>query len=340
MGNLTMAAITEHASQMIEKVSTFNGESGLFLIKTGNQWIVDAKGRPIPQMLFSEFWHEAELCILFADTNQGKSILAVQIADSISKGQPIPGFKMQAQRQPVLIFDFEMGDKQFELRYSDKYENHYLFDENFYRAEVDPDGDIPDGITFEEYLHESIETAIHRTGARILIIDNITYLKNENERAKDALPLMKHLKTLKNKYQLSILALAHTPKRDLTKPITRNDLSGSKMLINFCDSSFAIGESHQDTALKYLKQIKPRNTEIIYHQDNVITCELSKDYNFLGFRFLNFGREMEHLRQISETDRNAIIERAKELNENGYSQRQISHEMGISLGAVNKYLKI
>jgi len=47
------------------------------------------------------------------------------------------------------------------------------------------------------------------TGAKILIIDNLTYLKNETEKAKDALPLMKHLKALKSKYRLSILAIMY-----------------------------------------------------------------------------------------------------------------------------------
>lgn len=97
-----------------------------------------------------------------------------------------------------------------------------------------------------------------------MVIDNLTYLRNETERAKNALPLMKHLKALKNKFDLSILVLAHTPKRDMTKPITRNDLQGSKMLINFCDSSFAIGESSKDKSLRYLKQIKVRNSEFKY----------------------------------------------------------------------------
>lgn len=95
-----------------------------------------------------------------------------------------------------------------------------------------------------------------------MIIDNIIYLKDETEKAKFALPLMKDLQRLKNKYGLSILALAHTPKRDLSKSITRNDLQGSKMLINFCDSSFSIGESSTDKNIRYLKQIKARNTEI------------------------------------------------------------------------------
>ena len=64
---------------------------GMLTIKTANEWIEEAKFKPIPKMLFGDFWFEYELCILFADTNLGKSILAVQIANSISKGEPIEG---------------------------------------------------------------------------------------------------------------------------------------------------------------------------------------------------------------------------------------------------------
>ena len=46
------------------------------------------------------------------------------------------------------------------------------------------------------------------------------------------------------------------------------------------------------------------------------------------------------LKQVTEKDRESTIEQAKELSQKGYSQRQISNELGISLGAVNKYLKI
>lgn len=58
--------------------SSGNGkEKGLFVVKTANQWIEDSKGKQIPRMLFDKFWFEGELCFLFADTNLGKSILAV-----------------------------------------------------------------------------------------------------------------------------------------------------------------------------------------------------------------------------------------------------------------------
>ena len=113
---------------------------------------------------------------------------------------------------------------------------------------------------------------------------------------------MKELKYFKNKYNLSLLILAHTPKRDLSKPITRKDLQGSKMLINFCDSSFALGESSADKGVPYIKMIKARNTEIIYDSENVCVCNINKPSNFLQFEFLNFGSEIQHLKVVSEKE--------------------------------------
>lgn len=286
-----------------------------FKVHTANYWIEQARNRPIPKMLFSEFWHEGEVCILFADTNLGKSILAVQIADSISRGKAINGFKFEASSQIVLYFDFELTDKQFQNRYSIEYENPYQFNDNLLRVEINPNSDIPENRTFEDILNSSIEKAIIETGAKVLIIDNLTYLRSETEKAKDALPLMKQLKSLKNKYNLSLLILAHTPKRDLTKPITRNDLQGSKMLINFCDSCFSIGESFTDKSIRYLKMIKARNTEIIYDAENICECQICKPDNFLHFQFLNYSSEPQHLKTISEKEKVEIENQIMEIME-------------------------
>jgi RecA-family ATPase len=331
--------IKTEAEQLLKQGNEAKESKGLFTVKTASRWIEQAKTRPIPQMLFGEFWFEGELCILFADTNLGKSILAVQIGNSISRGEQIRGFKLETPKQPILYFDFELSDKQFENRYSKKFEQHYNFDNNFIRVEINPDATIPEAQTFEDYLNHSLERSITETGAKVLIIDNLTYLKNETEKAKDALPLMKHLKALKNKYGLSILALAHTPKRDLSKPITRNDLQGSKMLINFCDSSFSIGESHSDKNLRYLKQIKQRNTEQIYDAENVCVCQIDKPLNFLLFEFVNFGKEWEHLKQHTEKDKEYLNEKVSELKQQGRSLREIGSELGISHMKVSRILK-
>lgn len=330
--NIGVEDIKNEAEQLIGQSNEASESKGLFSVRTANRWIEQAKARPIPQMLFGEFWFEGELCILFADTNLGKSILAVQMGNSISEGEPIKAFKLQARKQRILYFDFELSDKQFEARYSINFEQHYTFDINFFRAELNPEkSDYKEhGFeTFEQFLYNSLELSIIETEAKILIIDNITYLKDETEKAKFALPLMKDLQRLKKKYGLSILALAHTPKRDLSKPITRNDLQGSKMLINFCDSSFSIGESSTDKNIRYLKQIKARNTEIIFDTENVCVCQITKPYNFLQFEFLNFGTEREHLKQQSENEKTEIENSVKNL---------LEAEPGISAYAIAKRL--
>ena len=61
-----------------------------------------------PKPLFDPFWYEGEIGCLFADSNVGKSILAMQIAADIAK------------EQRVLYFDFELSEKQFQLRYTDE----------------------------------------------------------------------------------------------------------------------------------------------------------------------------------------------------------------------------
>lgn len=314
-------------------------------VKTGNEWLELAKTSPIPEMLFSEFWHEGELCVLFSDSNLGKSILSVQIADSISKGQPIPGFKLEAKRQPVLYFDFELNPKQFEARYSVKnealktFEHHYSFDDNFRRGTINTDAALPNGCDPEEHLIRCIEKCIMATRAKVLIIDNITYLKTEMEQSKNALPLIHQLKALKSKYGLSILALAHTPKRDLSRPISQNDMQGSKMIFNFIDSCFAIGQSTAGNNTRYIKQIKARNTAIIYDTENVIVCRLDKHVNFLAFEFVDHGIEREHLKQLTDKDQEGRTREALDLKKQGLSNIQIAKQFGVSEGAIRKWLK-
>jgi len=345
-----LKSITETTNQDLQTEELKQKENvGLFKMKLANEWLNDAKNKPIPKMLFSELWHEGEVCILFSDSNLGKSILAVQIADAITKGRYDIGFKMEADAQTVLYFDFEMSDKQFEKRYSIDYTKHYEFKNNFFRIEIDTDAELPpinpkepDGkkMNYQDFLNQSIENAIQESKAKILIIDNITYLNDQIEAAKDALPLMKALKKLAKKYSLSMLVLAHTPKRDMSSRINQNHLSGSKMLFNFCDACFAIGKNGKEKDLRYIKQIKARNTGYVYGETNVITCEIKKPDNFLMLEFKEFNYETEHLVELTDNDRKKRKENGIELIKQGnLNNTQIANQLGATEGAVRKWKK-
>ena len=271
---------------------------GLFTVKSANQVIMEARNKPVPKFLFGQLWHEGENCILFSDTNTGKSVLAVQIADAISSGRrDTLGLAMDAYAQKVAYFDFELSDVQFRKRYSDVNGNDYQFSPNLL---------------------------------------NITFFGNDLEKGSEALHLMKWLKGLKDKYGLSILILAHTPKRDQSKPYTLNDLAGSRKQSIAADSVFAIGVSAKDPKVRYIKELKQRDEEYRYLADNVIVCEIEKPNNFLQFSFRGYGSERDHL---TATQRDEEVKRAKELKSQGKTQREIVALMGVSLGKVNNLLK-
>ena len=111
------------------------------------------------------------------------------------------------------------------------------------------------------------------------------------------------------------------------------------MLINFCDSSFSIGESQTDKNVRYFKQIKARSTELIYDAENVCICQIHKPFNFLQFEFLSFGNEREHLKQYTDKDKESLHDRVIELNNQGRSLREIGAELGISHMKVSRILK-
>lgn len=309
----------------------------LLIMKSANEWIQEAKKKPTPKMLCGEFWFEGELCILFASTNIGKSILAVQIADSISRGESIGSFKLQAPKQKVLYLDCELTDKQFQRRYTNDDEtNDYPFDDNFKRIEINPN--IITDTDFETAVYQAIERKIIETGARALIIDNLTFLKSGTETARDALPLMKTFKMLKTKHSLSIMALAHTPKRDSTNPLTINDMQGSAMIANFIDSCFAIGKSVTDD-LRYIKQLKQRSCEQVYHADNVVIAEISKPSNFLQFEFMGHGEESKFLKLPSEKDKDELITNVKKLRSEGFTFREIAEKLNITKSTADRLSK-
>lgn len=312
----------------------------LFITRPASTWLSIAGKKPVPKTLFGKFWYEGEICILFADSNLGKSILAVQIGVCINTGEAMQPFGVEAQPQPVLYFDFELSDKQFEARYSDNYERHFAFNPDFYRTEVNAETPVPEGFKdLDEFLVAGLEREIIKTKAKVVIVDNLTYLRSDTEQARDALPLMKQLKNLKNKYGLSMLVLAHTPKRDLSQQITLNDLQGSKMLMNFCDSAFTIGQSSAERDLRYLKQIKQRNTSQVYGYSNICLCRITKPFNFLQYQFAGYGNELDHLKKHGDRMSDEEINAAVQLRTEGLSLREIGKKMGINYQKADRLLK-
>jgi len=326
----------------------------VFTVESGNRWMELGEREPAAKMLFGEFWHQGELCILFADTNVGKTVLAVQIANNIARAKPTGPFACGAKAQKVLYVDFELSTIQFYQRYSHP-KGDYDFPANFFRARFNPENAVTGGAgySYDDLLIAGLEYKIRQVGATVLVIDNISCLRGGTESAAVALRLMNSLKSLKADCKLSILVLAHTPKRrNPARPLAADDLHGSKLLINFADSAFAIGKSTTDAGLCYIKQIKQRNTKQLYGEDNVALCRISKaplsakkPGNFLHFDFEGYDAERPHIRipekhgyNRSYVDRQLLAAQVAALAAEGLSQQQIALQLNIAKGTVNKLL--
>ncbi len=295
------------------------------MVRQANDVLFYAAQRPDPVSLYKNIWHENELCCLFASTNLGKSILAVQIGVEIAR----------SCKKRVLYFDYELSDKQFQRRYTDEYGQVCRFPDEFFRVERNPTKMRTDADPIFV-----IEMAIVKTMADVVIVDNLTWLCNACENGEDAGSLMQKLCELKVKYDISMLVISHTPKRDPSLSLRETDLAGSARLGNFFDSIFAIGRSSRDEHMRYIKQLKCRNNEIVYGSDNVILCHIERDESgFTLFVEDDEVREEEHLRQSRQRDMQKVEQQIIQLHQEGKGNREIHRQLGISRWKVDKTIK-
>lgn len=194
-----------------------------------------------------------------------------------------------------------------------------------------------------EELFEALKAHIIGSQAKpnppkVIIIDNLTYLMDSVTNAAHSLRIMKELKKLKNTYNLSFILVAHCPKRKKDKPITQDDLGGSKMIMNFCDSAIAIGTSIWNEDTRYVKHIKARCVE---KKAKVDTIELQRE-PYLHFEYVGENDESEHLSlkmklsSLTPDEEADIIELREDYD---MSIREIAKKLGLSKSVVGRFVK-
>jgi hypothetical protein len=328
---------TPHAQANPELLS----DDEFFSDETFDECLEEAEKQPPISPLFDVFWGKGELTFLFGSAGIGKSILAVQILDAIAKGVKVQRFDGPQEPMRVGLFDFELSALQHLRRYSDESGKRHKFSPNFFRFGPKAYAKIPKGMKRQDYILEQIEKKIIKRRLEVVVIDNLTALLKRITESEDALEFMDKLVDIKLRYNISMLVIGHTPKRDLSKPLTEDDMSGSKQLINLCDSAFAIGKSMKESNVRYLKQIKARNAEYKYGSENVVTFRVVKNGCYLCFEHIGFDDEKEHLRERSEAEINELNEKiiALHQSEPNLSYSEIAKRLNTSKAKVGRVLK-
>ncbi len=322
-----------------QETTLTDDHSELFTIKPANQWREEAAGTPAPAYLFDEFWLEGEVALLFGRT--GKTTLAVQIADSIATGNAVGPLRMTAKAQKVIFLDLNLTAKQFATRYTaDSGGEGHVFSPNFQRVEM-PEATVIQGARGARKMARALEWLVSSTGARVLVIDNITCFRRSSHGTIGEVLLMRELNRLKRKHRLSILVVANNEMPRFSDEISVRDLGASAILANFADSVFAIGLSGGQGPYRYFKHLRSRGADVTFDADQTISFRLNKiNGNFLGFTFEDFFEESCNIDGLGDGMDKANLKRAFELHDEGRTIRNIADELFISKSKVHRLLKM
>jgi KaiC/GvpD/RAD55 family RecA-like ATPase len=225
--------------------------------------------------LIGDLVYPEEVTMLFGRSGVGKSHLAIQFANAISKGIHLNlgnDIVLQNECKPikVVFYDFELSQKQVQQRLDSECEF-----ENFTRATLKRGEYINDD---PKEVVEILKSGAKREGAKCIIIDNISAISGDIESSKNAVPFMQALMKLAKEEKYTVIVIAHTPKLREFTPIVLENLAGSNKVNQLTDGAVAIGKANTDNAQEvYIIHLKGRNGAKTYHKANVIHSLIKKE---------------------------------------------------------------
>ncbi len=199
-----------------------------------NDWLREIKPAYRPEYLFGDLWRPGEVTVLAGETGVGKSILAVQIAESIARGQmpfrepqhqiqfgpatpPVPTLFPPPRRQRVLYFDLETSPALMRERYTcpspilGKLPVSYRFANFFERSGYAEDLKVPEHFRGDmaRYLRHSVDLAIRYSEANVIIIDDLAALEPSAPRSNGPARWLRNFRKMAALHGYSILVLTH-----------------------------------------------------------------------------------------------------------------------------------
>lgn len=291
--------------------------------------------------LLGDLWHEGEIAFFFGDTATGKSVFAAQVAEAIARGEPIEPFEMTSEPRKVLFLDLGQSSKQFARRYTregdepaeegEDANKTYQFSPNMIRVSLKRSVQIAPA---------KLGPLIERTGAKVLIIDSLAYLQRYSLPRETAI-VMRELRRLRNRYDLSILVLLNTSRSVQMRGIVAADIPCSAVVTSFADSIFAVGRSGSRSAVRYIKQIKNSVDDISYGAAHVpYFAVLPKGGNFPSFHHIGYAGELVLRAQDNGHWEWQRIRNIKQKADENKSVRDIANELQMTKTTVHRLLQM
>ena len=274
--------------------------------------------------LYGTWVVEGEVTVIAGDTNAGKSSVTYQMGLDAASGKNTLGFPAPTKPvvDEVVYIDTELSITQLGQRFG----GITISDRMKYIDATAWD--------LERILSE-IETISKEWNKKkvLFILDSITVAATGSITAKVAKELMKRLKLICGRYNVTVITLMHTRKRDKSKPIEMQDLAGSAKLTDLADNVLAMAKCNATEV--YVKVLKSRSNAI---PDKVRHFEIRSD----GYLHLEFIRECEEEDLLAQGKSKLTPEVEQEiltLRGKGYSVRKIADHMKLSKSAIDRVVQ-
>lgn len=226
--------------------------------------------------LVGTYLYEGDIAIFFSIANKGKTIVAIQMAIDMVKGEStIFMMDIPPRKQNVWYYNFEMSEAQMKKRLTQEDGTSVEFPDNVLM--IDCKGRYEN---VDKFLDSLALDAEHKlTGDTVIFIDTITDIC-PSFFSKEVSYVMNSLRTIKEHVKrekglsLTFVIESHTTKIKDSDPLGFDNMKGGVNQSNLADSIFALGVAHgEKKTLRYMKVLKARNDEI---PETVDVLEFSK----------------------------------------------------------------
>lgn len=281
----------------------------MLLTRPARDWRLPVRDRKVySEELFGPLWRVGEVALLVGPRGVGKSILAVQIAESIARGRPLLGTRTllsatnatrpKESRRPaekVLYVDMQRSEAQWAGRYTlpspilGKSPRRYRFSRDLLRAGIDLH--LADHDAYRKDPHTYAQFAIGReiagSGARIVIVDDILLGGANSASPSGLVRTMQTMRYWAMYHEISILVVASAKQCRRPAPVALADIAGSRQIAELADSVFALAPSTFGPQYRYVKllasksspsyeggvRLQPGGGSLVAHPDEVLAFQ-------------------------------------------------------------------
>lgn len=198
---------------------------------------------------------EQSQIIFGGTTGSNKSFMAMQMGMSLANDESeFLGFKINVKGLKVLYLDTECGENVFVSRYKMLQETfNWKGSERFHMLT---------GSSGMGNVYDSLETAIQQVNPDIVIIDCLYNTTEGADISKNhhIQPIIKRITKIKEKYQVTIIAIHHMNKGGHELGLTKDRVSGGSALQNWAEHMFLITKTNEQSK-RLLKIDKSRHID-------------------------------------------------------------------------------